>query len=422
MQRARLFTAWDGAWALPSLRQRSALAVPGLLLLLLLGAAWWILLHPKPPVWDQARLLEARFEAPYHPAPPYGFTVQLLVIGLKALLPSGAPLHEALRVVAMAFWAGAACWLGLALLERRGLVAVLLLLLFSSQYPFLWLSSELVAGGFLCLCLAAFARGAAPGPLGALLALLALCKPELLLVALVLLACFASARRPQAGRLAAGFAGTLGLLLLPGLLRFGPGYPFDYGAGGTGRGFAAFGQHFAALLAPLQLGPAPDPWNHPTPYLERVFPGARSMRDVILAPGLPYLDFVALSLARGVRRVGWLFQWAWPAAALLWLARRRAGLAFDERERALLWSFVGCLPFVLFAYPHVRYFARYYPVFWVLVLVAVERLAKAPAGRLRNASLALAGLCIALAFATNVERAAVGLALAPQLAQYWFPD
>jgi hypothetical protein len=319
----------------------------------------------------------------------------------------------------MAFWAGAATWLALALLERRSLVAALLLVLFSSQYPFLWLSSELVVGGFLCLALAAGIRGARPWQLGVLLAALALCKPDLLLVALVLLACFARARPDEARSLAVAFAVALVLPLLPGLILFGPGYLSDYGGGG--RGFAAFGQHFAALVAPFQLGPAPDPWADPAPYVERVFPGSRSMGDVVLAPGLPYLDFVALSCARGLRRLGWLFQWAWLALPLLAWARRRQGLPLDAREKALLWSFVGCLPFVLFAYPHVRYFARYYPIFWILLLVSVERVARAePAVRWR--CLVPVGLVLALALAVNAERAAVGLAVAPHLTQYWFPD
>ena len=92
------------------------------------------------------------------------------------------------------------------------------------------------------------------------------------------------------------------------------------------------------------------------------------------------------------------------------------------RERALLWSFAGCASFVLFAYPHVRYFARYYPLFWILVLMSAERVARAGEPRLRGGCLAAAGGCLLLALAVNTERAAVGLAVAPQLQQYWFPD
>ena len=200
------------------------------------------------------------------------------------------------------------------------------------------------------------------------------------------------------------------------------GYHNVFGTWNAARGFAAFTQHFAALVAPFQVAPAPDPWAQPGPYLERSFPGARSMWDVVTAPGLPYLDHVALSFSRGLRKVGWLFQWAWLAVPLLVIARRQAGLALDARERVLLASFVGCLPFVLLAYPHIRYFARYFPLFWLLALMSVERLLRADPGAWRRPALACSGGFLALALGVGVQRTAIGLALAPGLSQYWFSD
>jgi hypothetical protein len=424
MQRAQLFTGWEEAGALARPRDLARLWIPGLLVVLVAAAAAVILAHPKLPVWDQARLLESRFEAPYHPALPYGFTSQLLVIALKALLPVGVALHEALRVVAMAFWAGAATWLATVLLERRALVAVFLLLLFTSQYPFLWLSTELVAGGFLCLAVAARVRGAAPWVVGPLLALLGLCKMEMLLVSVVLLAFWVrdDASRRERALLAGGFAATVALLMLPGLLLVGADDWIRMGDDGQGRGIATFRQHFAALVAPFQIGPAPNPWLDSEPYFERAFPGADSMLGVLTAPGLPYLDFLALSLARGARKVGWVFQWGWIAVPILAWAWRRGGLQARPAERALLLSFVGCVPFVLFSYPHIRYFARYYPVFWLLLFVAVERLERLPRNRERATCLGATAMLVLLALAWNTRRAAVGLASAPHVQLYWFSD
>jgi len=422
MHRASLFTAWHGFFARAWPRDLASAGVLALLCLLVLASAAAILAWPKPPIWDQARLLEARFALPFHPAPPHGFTAQLCVIALRAVLPASAPLAEAVRIFAMAFWAGTACWLGLALLARRASVAVLLLAIFSSQLPFLWLSTELIAGGFLFLALGAWVRGWHPAGVGVLLALLALCKPDLLLVAVVLAALFASERPMERRPLVWGSLLTLALLLAPGLALLGTGYLTDYGAEGRSRGFAAFSQHFAALVAPFQVAPAPDPWAQPGPYLERSFPGARSMLDVVTAPGAAYLDHVALSLARGVRKVGWLFQWAWLAVPLLVVARRRSGPSLDAHERALLLAFVGCIPFVLFAYPHIRYFARYFPLFWLLALMSVERLLREDPGAWRRPAVALSGACLALALGVGVQRTAIGLALAPGLSQYWFSD
>jgi hypothetical protein len=422
MHRPSLFKAWQGVFALAPPRDQAAAGVVALLCLLVLAASAAILAWPQEAVWDQARLLEARFERPFHPAPPFGFTAQLCVIAVKALLPAGAPLNEAVRIFAMAFWAGTACWLGLAALARKTWVAVLLLALFSSQLPFLWLSSELIVGGFLFLALGAWLRGWPPAAVGALLALLALCKPDLVLVALVLAVCFGVERPSTRRPLAWGLGLTLVVLLAPGLTLLGPDYLTAYGPDGRGRGFAAFVQHFAALVAPFQVGPAPDPWAQPGPYLERAFPGARSMLDVVTAPGAAYLDHVALSLSRGIRKVGWLFQWAWLAVPLLVIARRRRGLGPDAPERALLLSFVGCVSFVLFAYPHIRYFARYFPLFWLLVLMSLERLERADPRAWRRPQVALAGGCLLLALGVGVQRASIGLALAPGLSQYWFSD
>ena len=393
-----------------------------LLCLLVLATAAAILAWPSEAIWDQARLLEARFELPYQPSPPFGFTAQLCVIALRALLPAAVPLNEAVRIFAMAAWASSACWLGLALLARRAWVGVLLLALFSSQLPFLWLSTELFAGAFLCLALGAWVRGWPPTGVGALLALLALCKPDLVLVALMLAIAFGAQSRSSRRPLAWGLLGTLALLLAPGLFLLGPEYLTAYGPGGRGRSFAAFAQHYAALVAPFQLAPAPDPWVQPGPYLERSFPGARSMIDVVTTPGVAYLDHIALSLARGVRKIGWLFQAAWLAVPLLVIARRERGLGLDSRERALLWSFVGCVPFVLFAYPHIRYFARYFPLFWILLLMSLERLERDDARAWRRPAVALAGVCLLLSLAVAVQRASIGLALAPGLPQYWFSD
>jgi len=422
MHRASLFKAWHGFFAQDRTRDRAAAWVVALLCLLVVGAAAALVAWPKAPIWDQARLLEARFERPFHPSPPFGFTAQLCVIAIKAVWPASASLPEAVRVFAMGFWAATACWLAMAALSRRAWVAVLLLALFSSQLPFLWLSTELFAGGFLFLALGAWLRGWPPTAVGALLALLALCKPDLLLVSLALGVAMGFERPSTRRPLAWSFLLTGLLLLLPGLTLLGPEYLTAYGADGRGRGFAAFSQHFAALVAPFQLGGAPDPWVQPGPYVERVFPGARSMGDVIRAPGAAYLDHVALSLARGIRKVGWLIQWAWLAVPLLVIARRRAGLPLDARERLLLVSFVGCLPFVLFAYPHIRYFARYFPLFWLLVLMSLERLVHADAKAWRQPVVALAGVCLLLALGVGVQRASIGLALAPGLPQYWFSD
>lgn len=424
MQRARFFTASEAEIASAGARPGFA-AMPwvGIATLALIAAATcWLAFHPNPPAWDQARLLEARFAADRAPSPALGFTAQLLVAMLRPFAADAATLDWLVRSVALALWSGAAMWLSTALLSRRASRALFLAVLFTSQFPFLWLSTELVAGALLCAALAAWLHRAPPWLCGALLALLALGKPDLLLVAAALLAFFAWERREDARVLVGASFATAVLLLLPGVLVGGIGYLTDYDGGAGGRSFASFSQHLAALLAPLQLAPAPNPWAQPQPYVQHLFPEATSVMDAVATPGLPYLEFVALSLAKGLRKFAWTFQWAWIALAILLWLRRRAGIAWTTHERALGVTLVGVLPFVLLAHPHVRYLARYYPLFWLLVLVSAERLAArsdAASHRLPLAAAALAGFA---ALAVNVQRASLGLALAPRLELYWFPD
>ena len=402
MQRARIFTAGPAFSARVGSRAIAEALLAGLFVGLCAAAAWVILAFPKPAVFDQARLLAARFEAPFHPSPPYGFTAQLAVIAIKAVVPAAGPaLHEWVRLLAMLCYAGAAAALAARLLASRALVAAFLVFLFASLYPLLWLSTELVAGCFLCLALLAWSAGWPHAATGALLALLALCKPELGLVSAALLAVWLPrcASRSESYALAGSFAGTLALLLLPGVLLAGPAYLVRYGGGE--RGFASFAQHFAALVAPLQLAEgAPNPWLEPRPYL----------------------DFVALSVAKGVRKAGFVASWAALAVPVLVVSRRRTGVRLDDPERAMLATFIGVLPFVLLSYPHIRYFARYYPLFLLLLLRSVERVGEAAPARLRALMLAPAGLCLAAALATLAARASATLGAVARLEPFWFSD
>ncbi len=423
MQRTRVFTERA---AVPDRLGEGALGealVGALFLGLCAVAAWVVLAYPKPAVWDEARLLEARFEAPYHPAPPYGMSAQLAVIAIRSVVPAGGPaLHEWVRLAAMLFYAGAAAALAARWLASRALLAAFLAFLFASQYPLLWLSTELFAGGFLCLALLGACARWPRSVVGVLLALLALTKLELVLVAgALLLVWIPRGSRREALELGGSFAATLAVLLLPGLVLQGPGYLTSYGD--TDRGFATFAQHFAALVAPFQLAAdAPNPWLHPGPYVEKVFPGARTLGDVVAQPGLAYLDFVALSVARGVRKVGWVLNWAALAVPILVVARRRADLPLDAQEKALVATFVGVLPFVLLSYPHIRYLARYYPLFLLLVLGSVERLARIEDRRLRASTLGPVAGCLAASLACLGARAAASLAAVSHLEPYWFSD
>ena len=98
MHRATFFTAWQGVFDATRPRDLSGAGVVALLCLLLVVTGAAVGAWPKAAIWDQARLLEARFELPDPPSPPFGFSVQLGVIALKALLPADAPLDSAVHL------------------------------------------------------------------------------------------------------------------------------------------------------------------------------------------------------------------------------------------------------------------------------------------------------------------------------------
>jgi hypothetical protein len=146
------------------------------------------------------------------------------------------------------------------------------------------------------------------------------------------------------------------------------------------------------------------------------------MGDVITGHFPRYLNFVALSCVRGIFRAGWLANWALLAVPCLAWGWRRGGFESSDRERTLLLTFVGVAPFVLFSFPHVRYLARYYPVFVAGVLLVLERVLSVDDRASRRPVLITAGACLAVSLLVNFGRLFDGLAALSSNGQYWFPD
>ena len=409
---------------LPRAQLFERVAVPALVVLLLVAGGIFTWAHPMDPVWDQKALLASSFGGEIVPSPARGFTSQLVVALQRVLSPWSGQQNEQVKLLAMLLYVAGATLLGASLLQRRALVALVPLFLFSSQYPFLWLSSELFVGAFLCFALTAWIRGRVRIA-GVLLALLALCKPDLILVAAAL-GIYWAARSPSrraALELGGAFALSLVVLLLPGLVLQGFDYFHDYNQRAGGRSFTSFSQHYAALIAPLQvLGQPPNPWSHSGLYTERIFPGAQTMFDVI-SRGFPhYVEFVALSCVRGAFRAIYVLNYALLALPLVIWGWCRGGFRFSPAEKSLGIAFVGLLPLVLLAFPHVRYFARFYPLVLILLFVALERLWTLEDRALRSRCLGVAGLCLATSLLTNTGRLLQSVVRIDGLEQYWFPD
>ena len=73
-------------------------------------------------------------------------------------------------------------------------------------------------------------------------------------------------------------------------------------------------------------------------------------------------------------------------------------------------------------YPHIRYLARFWPLFLLLVLGTVERVTALEESRWRRTALAATAVFMALGLGTLGSRALYNLRHVAAFEHYWFPD
>jgi hypothetical protein len=305
-------------------------------------------------VWDQS-FIGFRFSSGY-PSFDEGIVSHLIVGTVNALVPFDiTATNTIVRALAAFMYTGAAALLAWSITGPQRLWGyfAFLLLLVSARFPFLWLSSELFAGAFLMLFLWSCVRGHHFAVTAVLLALFSLCKADLALPGL-LVGTFLVLRPDPLSRWkrALILAACAALLVLPTLV-FSQPYYAQFG----GRSWVSFGQHYGELVQPHQLTDAPSGWGGWPQYLERSFPGARSVAEAALMHPRRYAHFVALSIAEsGIRMVATKLALLVPIAAFFFF-----GLRSSLRTTVLL-LLTSLVPIVLFSFLHLRYQARFYPL------------------------------------------------------------
>ena len=336
------------------------------------------------PIFDQ-KFIDYTFAEGY-PALESGITSHLIVGAVNAIVPYEPQRSNALvRGVAALFYLFAGGLLAWSLTGRERLWAFLLfmLLLFTSRFPLLWLSSEVFAGALLMLVLWSLVRNHPFVVTAALLVLFSFAKPDLLVPGAAL-GLFLTLRRDvlSRGHRFAIFAALGSLVLVPGVVDAGLGYLQS-----GGRSMISFGQHYAALVQPHQIAEAPDPWLNYQAYLQnQFFRAGDSIGGVIRTRPDLYMDFVFLSLAESIRRMG-------PSYLLLLLPL--AAYCFSALKRT--WKTVTLLvltnlvPILLLSFLHVRYQARFYPLV-LFVIVGSLACASSTKNRERLVAVCLAGL------------------------------
>lgn len=370
--------------------------------------------HPNPILWDQG-FVQSRLSWISYPSLKHHVTSVLLASIFNGIAqPSPEYLNEAIRSFALVFYVGSSFWLATRWLKSSWALIAFLMLLFTSRYPFLWLSSELFTGAFLALTLGVLIEPnpeCKPRPClsGIFLAAFAFAKKDALFAAIVLafvaIPLFREVR--QKARFAGAFLLTALLINLPGIAEHGLRGQFA-----DTDGYFAIGQHYAALFERHQLiRPTSNPWESWEGYMRASFPGAGTVPDIIIHHTASYFDFVALSFVEGIRRIFAAFGWLLALVALRVWFWKKSKMAVADFERLTLVAFLGLIPMVLLAYPHIRYLARYYPLVAVASLTFVE----ASADKRAFALLLISLVSQAKIFFNDISNL-------KQMQQFWFSD
>jgi hypothetical protein len=367
------------------------------LLLTLLATAVLIVANSGRPVFDQASLVGIPLD--HYPAFDDEVVPRLLAGTLYAVGPrSLAAANTLLRLASAAVYVGAAALLARSLLRTSWARAALLALLLASGYPFLWLSSELLAGAFLCLAIWLVVTYRSPWLIGACLGALSLTKSEMVVASAAIALVYLRYRPDRIRPLLTGFAVLVAALIAPGLAQHGAGFFVN-------RSWSAFGQHYAAMASEFHLMADRDPWNDWTRYVAASFPGDSSVLQVVLHHKVQYTYYVTLAAITGLWNAWRAFGLLLVAIALR-IARRGSPRSVDGW---LLVAMVTLIPEVLVAYPHVRYLAKLAPLVVMIPLAEIER-------RRDGWGIVAAGLLLVYAVLAGVPRFETAGPAG------WFPD
>ncbi len=377
--------------------------------------------YTKPIIYDQ---VVAKYKLDYYPRLSNGLFSHLLIGFYNTIIqPSDALQNIHIKIFAMLLFMTSAFLLARSILKKSWLVAVFLILILLSRFPFLWFSTELIVAAMTFLAIWVTHKRFHPVVISIVLALMAFSKPELILTASVILvynAFLLRKSRKAMGILLITFIVFSILIVTPGIVKYGNSY-----FASENRSFITFGWHYAALFGKHQVSEqAEQPWAQYTRYLAANFKGAKTMMDVWLKYPLKYFDFLLLSIGHGLIKVTELFHFLWillPAAPLFYF---REKIKLILAEKTILLSFIGCIPFVVLSFPHIRYFARYYPLVVILILMFLKRLLDTQWKEkpLYKYAVYVSFAVILVTAIINLYLFANNLAAIDTVKEFWFPD
>jgi len=324
------------------------------------------------PIYDQKGLIEFSFSEGY-PNLEQGISSELIV-GLINVFKPYEPITSNIfiRTLASSLYLLSGSLLAWTLTKRYFLglewFTLFIFLIFTSRFPFLWLSSELFAGVFFMLIVWSIINEYPFGLIAFFISLFSWAKPDLLVPGFILGIILATyGRKGLQNKILSvlTFLLLLAVFVVPGVILKGGSYLHL-----TGRSFQSFCQHYADLVSSHQIVyPAPDPWLECRSYITSSFGNVQTVPEIIKVNWGKYIDFMFLSLSKSLQKMI-------ASNYIFLLPLTIAGLCITKQKKlkvATISVFVINFGLIIaLSYFHVRYQARYYPIALLMILIGMS--------------------------------------------------
>jgi|GEM_PF-6110936 len=323
--------------------------------------------NPRDPQFDQRLFVTRVFDWEQFPPMNYGVSA-FLISGIYNRLADPDPITADTNIkigAMMLYIIGGTLLFTQSEQPKKPLIAVLcLLLMLTTRFPFGWLSTEVLAGGFMLLALWSYDRQFSFALTAFFLLLFGFSKPDLFLPA-ALVAAYMVYRQYGTWRLRLIYGGmfVIGFLTL-----WIPSIQTEEYDGN--RSLLSLHQHHAVAVAEHQiLEPTPDPWAETFRYVPPVWGEHPDTFSAIRANPKTYYDFLWLSVGNSIYNIFasgvWLLIPAWMYTLYM----------LQSRDLLIITAlfFIGIIPITLVAFMHTRYLTRFYPLLlWPIYLYAVR--------------------------------------------------
>jgi hypothetical protein len=332
-----------------------------------------IIFNPVEPVYDQHALIKYSTIQNWYFLHWERYLSCVYLLNIYNFLAPHEPIgyNTGLRIIAMALYliSGTVLFWSMTGAANIVLYIIVMTLLYTSRFIFLWNSAELFAGAFLMLILWSLVQRMSFSVTAIFIILFSFAKTGLIfcgsIVGIFLALAQSSSWRGRIVNLCISIVVFI-LFLVPVFLQGGisgilPG----------GYAMYAFGQHYAVEIAHHQVTPIQkDPWLEYEKFFIPIWGENKSILKAIAGHPRLYLDFIFLSLGHTIINFcrSYLILLVPIAVYCLRITKQRM-----LKITSLLFL-LNFIPITLVAYMHVRYAAQFYPLLLFMILLGVSDL------------------------------------------------